>query len=96
MPVGNDTSGKYSCFIEWKTKIGRYTTGCDFPGFKNKYQNHNDLDHKDRLGAEGQNHSDTDTFQDNLSESLMQLFFSENGECYSKLPEPREPMGVRR
>ena len=50
---------------------------------------------KDRLGAEGQNHSDTDTSQDNLSESLMQLFFSEDGECHSKIPGSQVPMEMR-
>ena len=50
---------------------------------------------KDRLGAEGQNHSDTDTFQDNLSESLMQLFFSEDGGYNNKMPESQVPMEMR-
>ena len=50
---------------------------------------------KDRLGAEGQNHSDTDTFQDNLSESLMQLFFSENGEFHGKIHESQALMEMK-
>jgi len=50
------------------------------------------------LGAEGQHHSDTDTFQDYLGESLMLLFFTEEneGKEYSNnMPEPWTPLEVR-
>ncbi|WP_236692454.1 hypothetical protein, partial [Acidiplasma aeolicum] len=61
-------------------------------------QKQNDLDGKDRLGAEGQHHSDTDTFQDYLGESLMLLFFTEEDEgrgSSNNMPEPWTPMEVR-
>jgi hypothetical protein len=53
---------------------------------------------EDRLGAGGKNHSDTDTFQDYLGESLMLLFFTEENkgkESSNIMPEPWTPMEVR-
>ncbi|WMT51215.1 MAG: hypothetical protein RE471_09585 [Ferroplasma sp.] len=50
------------------------------------------------MGAEGQHHSDTGTFQDYLGDSLMLLFFNEENkgkEFSNNMPESWTPLEVR-